>query len=239
MHFDHLPMTGQSGLTYAHSVQSFMIAQEAARYTPKTLEIYRHVLGRFAEDLGSDAIPVADISPTSIRAHLIKLEQRGLKDTTVHHHARHLKAFLNWLVREELLADSPVRKVTMPRVAKRVHEAFTKEQLEALLVATSCKTAWGANQTEAYIASRRPRLRRYLRHSVLAWLPSPDRTLLPFPFQSEQYVSTPHLRTAAIVRGTTALALHGSLCGVQCRSPNAPYGRANDMRRRRLTGHKC
>lgn len=158
MHFDHLPMTGQSGLTYAHSVQSFMIAQEAARYTPKTLEIYRHVLGRFAEDLGSDAIPVADISPTSIRAHLIKSEQRGLKDTTVHHHARHLKAFLNWLVREELLADSPVRKVTMPRVAKRVHEAFTKEQLEALLVATSCKTAWGANQTEAYIASRRPRL---------------------------------------------------------------------------------
>jgi len=98
------------------SLSAFLLDREAARCTPKTLEHYHYTCGTFVAWLRDQGIAdVAQIGPQHIRAYLVSLQRRGLKDTTQHAHARGIKAWLNWLVREGDLNESPMRRTAMPR----------------------------------------------------------------------------------------------------------------------------
>jgi site-specific recombinase XerD len=72
------------------------------------------------------------ITPRHIRAHLVGLQRRGLRDTTQHAHARAIKTWLNWLSQEEVLEVSPRRKVPMARLEKRMQPPFAPEDMKAL-----------------------------------------------------------------------------------------------------------
>lgn len=78
-----------------------------------------------------------------MRAYLISLQERGLKDTTQHAHARGIKTWLTWLVEEGHMDESPMRKVAMPRLEKRVPPAFSREDVQKLLVACDRSTVIG------------------------------------------------------------------------------------------------
>jgi site-specific recombinase XerD len=87
---------------------------------------------------------VSSIKPTDIRAYLVSLQARGLKDTTQHGHARAIKNWLNWLVEEEDLEKSPMRKVKMPRLEGRIPPPYTPEEVQRLLTACDRKTVRGS-----------------------------------------------------------------------------------------------
>ena len=55
-------------------------------------------------------------------------------------HARGIKTWLRWLVDEGELDDSPMRRVSMPRLEKRIQPPFTPEDIKALLAACKTKT---------------------------------------------------------------------------------------------------
>jgi len=74
-----------------------------------------------------------DITPRHIWAYLVGLQRRGLRDTTQHAHARAIKTWLNWLSQEEVLEVSPMRKVSMPKLDRRIQPRFTSEEVKALL----------------------------------------------------------------------------------------------------------
>jgi len=121
--------------------QSFLLDREASRCTAATLAHYRYTVRTFVGWLESHGVRSPEqIRPDHIRAHLVGLERRGLKDTTQHAHARGIKTWLRFLVREEVLDRSPMDRVSMPRLEQRVPPPFSAEDVKALLAACSSKT---------------------------------------------------------------------------------------------------
>lgn len=72
------------------------------------------------------------------------MQRRGLKDTTQHAHARGIKTWLNWLVHEGALDVSPMNKVAMPRLEKRVPAPLSREDIRKLLAHCDRQTHIGA-----------------------------------------------------------------------------------------------
>ena len=122
----------------------FLLDREASRCTPKTLEHYQYTCGTFVEWLHAHGVSDAGrIASHHIRAYLISLQRRGLKDTTQHAHARGIRAWLNWLVREGDLGESPMRNVAMPRLEMRIPSPFSLDDIRSLLEACDRHTALG------------------------------------------------------------------------------------------------
>jgi len=86
----------------------------------------------------------AEITPGHIRAYLVGLQHRGLKDTTQHAHARGIKTWLRWLEAEGDIPDNPMRRVAMPRLEQRIPPPFTPADVFALLAGCDRHTATGA-----------------------------------------------------------------------------------------------
>jgi integrase/recombinase XerD len=122
-----------------------MLSREAMRCTPKTLEHYRYTLGAFIEHLEAQGVtePHA-ITPHHVRAYLVTLQRRGLKDTTQHAHARGVKTWLRWLEAEGDIDANPMRRVAMPRLDARIPAPFASGDVRALLAACERRTPKGA-----------------------------------------------------------------------------------------------
>lgn len=126
------PEAAASPLTL--SLDAFLLSREAMRCTPKTLDAYRYALRNFAVFLQTQGIHDPQcITPHHIRAYLVSLQRRGLKDTTQHLHARCVKTWLRYLEAEGDIAESPMRKVAMPRLEKRIPPPFAPEDIRRLL----------------------------------------------------------------------------------------------------------
>lgn len=133
--------------------QAFLLDRRASRCTIKTLEHYRYTVGSFVDWLEARRVTfVGEIAPHHIRAYLVSLQDRGLKDTTQHAHARGIKAWLDWLVREEDLDRSPMAKVTMPRLEQRVLPAYAHRDLQALLAQCDRRRSLGARDYAIVLA---------------------------------------------------------------------------------------
>ena len=137
------PALVRTGLDFA--LEGFMLSREAMRCTPKTLEHYEYTLGSFTDYLAQQGISdVADITAHHIRAYLVSLQRRDLADTTQHIHARGIRAWLNWLVAEGELETSPMKRVAMPRLEKRIPPPFSPQEVQTLLAACDRRTELGA-----------------------------------------------------------------------------------------------
>ena len=143
---EHLMLQPRSlGTPLCASLSALLLDREAARCSPKTLEHYQYTCGSFVEWLGGRGVSDAnEIEPHHIRTYLVSLQQRGLEDTTQHACARGIKAWLNWLVREGDLTKSPMDKVTMPRLERRIPAPFEARGVRKLLAHCDRKRAIGA-----------------------------------------------------------------------------------------------
>lgn len=127
------------------AMQGFILDRQAAGCAPKTIVNYRYVLGYLVSWLQHHgATEVSGITPRHLRGYLVHLRRRGLKASTVHAHARGIKAWLNWLVREGDLGVSPMRNVAMPRLERRIPPPFSPLDVRKLLAACERRTAIGA-----------------------------------------------------------------------------------------------
>ena len=112
---------------------AFLLSLRASHRTPRTIGFYGEKLGPFVDWLEDHAILAPqDLTASHIRRFLIEREEAGRAPRTVHHHAAAIKAWLNWCVTEELLTDSPMKKVKMPKVDDPIFPAFTAEDIDGL-----------------------------------------------------------------------------------------------------------
>jgi site-specific recombinase XerD len=117
----------------------FLLDCRARRLTAGTLDSYARRMRSFQAWFVEQGITkLADLSPAHIRAYMVGLQERGLDDDTVITEYRVFRAWLNFCVREELIAISPMKKVKAPRLPKEILPAFSPEDVQKLLVA--CKT---------------------------------------------------------------------------------------------------
>jgi len=57
---------------------------------------------------------------------------KPVRPATIHRYYRELRTLFNWLVREELLSESPVERITPPKLKAEQVQPFTQEQIETL-----------------------------------------------------------------------------------------------------------
>jgi integrase/recombinase XerC len=134
---EHLTLLKPAGYsTLQAALDTFLLSRQAARCTPKTLEHYTYTCGNFASFLQERAVTTPEaITPNHIRQYLVALQRQGLKDTTQHAHARGIKTWLRWLVREGDLAENPMLRVDMPRLDARIPPPFSPDDVNKLLSA--------------------------------------------------------------------------------------------------------
>lgn len=136
----HLKPAAQSRTPLGLALESFLLDAEARRLTPASLRFYRQQLGPFLDFLSGQQVSKPEaVTPHHIRSYLVGLERRGLSDSSQHGAARSIRAFCNFLVREELLTASPMRRVQMPRQEKTILPAFTPEEARAIHTACDCE----------------------------------------------------------------------------------------------------
>jgi len=98
----------------------------------------------FVEFLPSERVATPDrIAPDHIRRFLVGLQDGGLKDTTQHAHARRIKTWLRWLVRESDREQSPMNGVDMRKLELCIPPPFSPEHIRQLLAARARRTDSG------------------------------------------------------------------------------------------------
>ncbi|MCO6450747.1 MAG: tyrosine-type recombinase/integrase [Caldilineales bacterium] len=128
------PAPTPTGMTLASAFDSFLLDAEARRLTQASLRFYRQQIGYFLNYLqGQGVFESSELSAETIRAYLVSRQRRGLKDHSIHAAARAIRAFCNFLVREEVLQASPMAKVRMPRVSQQDLPAFTATDIDKLI----------------------------------------------------------------------------------------------------------
>jgi site-specific recombinase XerD len=114
--------------------ESYLLALQAYRRRPGTLDMYRRVLDRFLGFLGRNLgrVPgLSDLNANGARSYLIDLQETPryqnhpfrepsglISPSTINQHARCLRAFANWLYLEEYTADHLLRRLKLPKVPK-------------------------------------------------------------------------------------------------------------------------
>jgi site-specific recombinase XerD len=127
----------QDGLHMAET--GFYLDREAMGCTEATMYWYHRYLGDIVDWLEEQGVSdPTQITPNHIRALLVARQNRGDGAQNVHHFAQCIKTFLNFCVSDELITASPMNKVKMPRLPKKVLPAFEPQDEKKLLAA--CQT---------------------------------------------------------------------------------------------------
>lgn len=112
----------------------FLLDCEARRLTEATRQFYKTKLSVFIRWCAEqDVTNLGQVSAHDIRRFLVSIQRRQLSGEYQHGLARAIRAFLNYCVRDELIDKSPFDKVQMPRVEKKILEAFSTSEIQAVL----------------------------------------------------------------------------------------------------------
>lgn len=117
-------------------VEAFLAAKRIDGCRPKTIKGYRERLKMFMTQCSK---PVQAITTDDLREYLAYLvDERHLMDNSVQAHINTLRSFFSWLVDEDNIRKSPMRKIKSLKTDKlRSRHPLTAEQLE--LVRDGCR----------------------------------------------------------------------------------------------------
>lgn len=114
----------------------FKLDNQSRRFTKATITTYRDRLEPLIRWCEAQCVHLlTDITPSTLRSYLVHLQDRNLADHTINGVARATKTFFNFCVREGLLTESPMNKVSMPKIGKHILPALTVEDAQKLLKA--------------------------------------------------------------------------------------------------------
>ena len=124
----------QQEFTLANAFDLFLLDAQAQGFTESTIGFYRlrfRLLSQWCDANG--VVTVADFTHSIIKQYLSDLQQRDLSGHYIHGHARAIRTFCNFCVREELLTESPFARVKMPRLPKKVLPALSQNEIKRIL----------------------------------------------------------------------------------------------------------
>ncbi|HEY3396422.1 MAG TPA: tyrosine-type recombinase/integrase [Armatimonadota bacterium] len=113
------------------AVVDFLLSRQLANLSPRTIEWYEEKLGTLLDGLGK--IPLSQLTIQVYRER-VAARAKQVKPTTVNHHIRAFKAFVNWLIEEgDYSVNIDPRKIKQMAIEKRNPPALTDAQIVALL----------------------------------------------------------------------------------------------------------
>lgn len=132
--------------------EDWLIELQAANRSPYTQRLYIGTiadLARFLVDRGMPTDPLA-ITGEHLREYLRDMLVRGLAPKTVQARHSYLSAFFGWLVEEDEIKDSPMRRIKPPKLDETPPKMVTDEQFAAML-ATCRGTGWDDKRDAAIL----------------------------------------------------------------------------------------
>lgn len=128
------------GLSTKYAMQKFLSSRKAANCNSETVYWYQVRLECFLVDAPQK---VAYIRADHIRNFLSGSIEEGLSENTVNGRYRALRAFFNFLYREQLIHSNPIDDVDAPKVSMVIIKTFTQEELQAFFRAIDRTTFVG------------------------------------------------------------------------------------------------
>jgi len=109
--------------------------QYEKRYSSHTITAYRIDLDQFFEYLNQQ-YSIADIPEVThpmIRSWLVNRMEHGIGTRSVNRKLTTLKSFYKYLLREGIVEINPMKKITSPKISKRLPVFVEKDKMELLL----------------------------------------------------------------------------------------------------------
>jgi integrase/recombinase XerD len=126
----------QQKLSLEDALDLFLLDAQAQHFTGHTLRFYRQRLSSFVSWCESQGVlTLSAVAASHIRQYLVYLQSRNLSSAYIHGHARAIKTFCNFCVRDELLRTSPFDKVKMPKLEQKVLSALSDDEAKKVIAA--------------------------------------------------------------------------------------------------------
>lgn len=127
--------------TFDQAVEAFLFFCRSKGLMPRTLETYAFALSRLRLFLARSSPTPTIPARHELRAFIVEMLERGLSRSSVRVRMRSIRCFANFLEREGLVAESPMRGVDIPRVPRSEPRVLTPEEIRKLLHAAQ-QTTW-------------------------------------------------------------------------------------------------
>lgn len=129
---NRLPTIG-TDTTLGGQLEVFLLTCKVNGLSPRTLADYQEKIRRFVAFCQAQGINEPEqVTPHCIRLFLLFLQER-IKASSVHDYYGCVHRFINWLVEEEVLKDSPMERMKPPKVPKQVIQPFTRDHVVRML----------------------------------------------------------------------------------------------------------
>jgi integrase/recombinase XerD len=109
-----------------------------------TIEAYSHGLNRFLHHLREKGVQeIRDVGKLHIRGFLLALRNKNLNTKSIVRNLVAIRTFFKFLIQEGLLESNPLEEFESPKVAKRLPEILTLEEIEKILEQPNPQTPLG------------------------------------------------------------------------------------------------
>lgn len=117
-------------------MDNFLLDARARDLTDDTIEWYTRKLRPFTAYLVLNNVQqISRMSIRDVQGYIVALRDGGMSPANINSHARAMRAFLHWLVDNDLAEVVLTRAFKMPRQPKVIREGFTTEQVQRLIEA--------------------------------------------------------------------------------------------------------
>lgn len=124
--------TASENITCEHAKARFVAAKRKEECSPNTIRTYSGIIGRFVNEVNPKR-PIGEIRESHISRYVRK---ESLAQSTKRKRYRHLSVWFNWLVRHELLNESPMRKMKAPKSGNKLPKALRMGEMDTLCKAS-------------------------------------------------------------------------------------------------------
>ena len=132
-------------LTEQQAIQQFVnYLKFQKRYSKHTVLAYEHDLQAFFDYLALQygMSGFTDIKPGYVRSWLALQKQQGMESNTIARKISSLKTFFRFLMKQQLLAASPMATIMAPKLSKRLPQFVEKEDMSTLLGTVEFTEDW-------------------------------------------------------------------------------------------------
>ena len=142
-----------SGVNIVGAIESFARHLRAANLSPRTIQTYSESAQQFARFLAESGMPqdVAHITREHVESFITHLLERW-KPATATNRYRGLQSLFKWLQEEGEIKETPMVRMTRPRVPEQPPPVLREEELRALLA--TCEKANGFEDRRDYALLR-------------------------------------------------------------------------------------
>ncbi|CAN5771660.1 hypothetical protein BH10CHL1_BH10CHL1_24290 [soil metagenome] len=121
-------------LSIQTAFELFLLDEQSQGFTSHTLRFYNERLHLFLHWCAEqDVNNIDQLRALHIKRFFVHLQGRDLSSAYIHSHARAIKTFCKYCVRDNLIGDSPFSSVKMPKLEGKILPALSNDEIESIL----------------------------------------------------------------------------------------------------------